>query len=527
VGSQSVADVVARTLAVSGVKYAFGHPGGEVVVLIDALRRHGIPFVLTRHETTAAFMAGGQGELTGVPGACVATLGPGATNLVSGVASAFLERAPLVALTGALAKGAAPGTTHQAIELNGLFSLITKRSIELEPESAASEVATSVQVALRRRSGPVHLSLPSDVAPKPSTGAARTSGPIEQEAAAASAEPALALLSKAARPVVVLGLDAVHDNAADSVRAFARHIGAPVVCTPKAKGLFPEDDPQFAGVLEMAGDDLIVDSLQDADLVFAVGLDVVELDKPWRLNGPVVHVSPLANEENYYPAQVELLGSIERTLQQLMSEADGRGAWANGRLETQRAELSAFLRPQGSALQPWQVVDSVRRALPISAIATTDVGIHKMLVGQLWSSYQPREFFQANGLSSMGYSIPVAAAVRLLRPNQDVVAFVGDGGLGMYLGELETLVRVGIDLLIVVLVDDSLEMIRRVQLRRDLPTDGTAIINPDFAALGRAFGIKATEVGTLDEMEAAAGDLATAPGVRLLAARVDRQGYRL
>lgn len=530
-GSTSVADIVATTLAAAGARYAFGHPGGEVVVLIDALRRQGIPFVLTRHEATAAFMAGAQGELTGIPGVCVGTLGPGATNLVTGVASALLERAPMVALTGALARGAPSGTTHQALRLNALFEPITKESCELSVEGVAADAAAAVALAAAPRPGPVHLSLPSDIAPMDAAQSAEYATGDGGEAPSDAAQPdirqAADLIRRSSRPVVIVGLDAVHANAAKAIRVLARRLGAPVATTPKAKGLYPEDDPGFAGVLEMAGDDLVIDSLKDADLVLAVGLDVVEFDKPWRLAAPVVHVSHIPNAENYYPAEIELVGSIPETLARLSDEEVDREPWAAERLAEHRAGLSDFIRMDGGALQAWQVVDAVRAAMPRSAIATSDVGIHKMLVGQIWTAYEPREFFQANGLSSMGYSIPTASAVRLLRPEQDVVAFVGDGGLGMYLGELETLVRIGIDLLVVVLVDNSLEMIRRVQLRREVPTDGTSILNPDFDALGRAFGIAATEVDNAEELARAVRELVPATGIRILAAHIDKQGYRL
>jgi acetolactate synthase-1/2/3 large subunit len=496
-----------------------------VVLLIEALRRQGIRFVLTRHEATAAFMAGGQGELTGTPGICVGTLGPGATNLVTGVASALLERAPVVALTGALSRSAPQGTTHQAVDLNALFRTVAKRSDEISPATAFDVTAASFAIAGAARQGPTHLSLPADFASQAAEPSTASSRPPD-EPVVPELRTALELIAGAARPAIVVGLDAVAAGASDAVRALAAKLRAPVATLPKSKGLFPEDHPDFAGTLEMAGDDLVVEYLRAADLILMIGVDVVEFDKPWRLSAPIVDIRGMADTEGYYPTEVDLVGPIRDIVRHLADDVPSREPWAESALEQHRADLAAHIRPTGAAVQPWQVVDALRERMPRQTIATSDVGAHKMIVGQAWATYEAREFFMANGLSSMGYSIPVAASVQLLRPDQPVVAFVGDGGFGMYLGELETLVRIGSQVLIVVLVDDSLEMIRRVQDRHQVANEGTAIGNPDYASLGKAFGIEAVEVETNPELIRAVDDLAGKPGVRIVAAHVDRTGYQ-
>jgi acetolactate synthase I/II/III large subunit len=523
----SVADAMAEAIAAAGVRVAFGHPGGEVVVLIDALRRHGVRFLLTHHENAAAFMALGHGELTGIPGVCVATLGPGATNMVTGVASALLERAPLLALTGALSTAAPPGTTHQALDLNALYSPVAKRSSEVTAENATAVISEALRVARTPRRGSVHLSLPANVA----TADAHTAAEVPRVVEAVRIDPqamarARALLQSASRPAIVIGLGAVQTAAAGSLRALAHAMNAPVATLPKAKGVFPEDDPLFAGALEMAGDDLVVEFLARADALVLVGVDPVEFDKPWRLSAPVVYVDEVPNGDAYYPADVELVGDIPAVLAALAQHAR-RSTWDDGAAARLRADTRAHIRPDLKRLQPRDVVDLVRAAMPRDAIATSDVGAHKMLVGQAWPAFEPRSFFMANGLSSMGYAIPVAAAVRLLEPTRAVAAFVGDGGLSMYLGELETLVRAKLDLLIVVFADRSLELIRRAQLRREVPVADVTFSNPDFGALGRAFGIQCAEVETSTELASAVPTLAAARGIRLLAVRIDGDDYRL
>jgi acetolactate synthase-1/2/3 large subunit len=523
----SVAEALADTIFATGVRIAFGHPGGEVVLLIDALRRRGIRFLLTHHETPAAFMALGHGDLTGIPGVCISTLGPGATNLVTGVASALLERAPVVALTGALSTAAPAGTSHQLLDLNALYAPVTKLSREVTAKNAHEAIRTAIRAAQEPRRGSVHLSIPSDVAGSTAGGPGRDPTPRNPTAAPDTAALARArsILGAASRPAIIVGLGAVQAGAAGAVRSIAHALNAPVATLPKAKGAFSEDDPLYVGALEMAGDDLVVEFLSAADALVLVGVDPVEFDKPWRLSAPVLYIDEVPNIDGYYPAEVELVGDISAVLTAL-GEGARRSGWDGRATQQQRVRVRAHIRTDGARLQPRDVVDAVRAALPRSAIATSDVGAHKMLVGQAWTSFEPRSFFMANGLSSMGYSIPVAATARLIHPDRPVVAFVGDGGLAMYLGELETLVRADLDLLIVAFADRSLELIRRAQLRREVPVDGVSFSNPDFPSLGRAFGIQSVEVASAQELGRELPRLLGGRGVKLLAAAIDGDDYR-
>jgi acetolactate synthase-1/2/3 large subunit len=201
-------------------------------------------------------------------------------------------------------------------------------------------------------------------------------------------------------------------------------------------------------------------------------------------------------------------------------------AWTRDDLSAHRRELDAVIETSGPALQTWEVVRAVRAALPPNTIAVSDVGAHKMVVGQAWEARRPLTFFMANGLSSMGYSVPLAAAATMIRPRRPVVSFVGDGGLSMYLGELETLARLKLDLLMVVFADGRLELIRRAQARRKVPYAGTSFGNPDFEALGRAFGIATYRANSVAELDSVLPRVTAATGVRLLAAEIDGDDYR-
>lgn len=528
---RTVAEMVARLAARTGTTTAFGHPGGEVVGLIDALERTGIQFILARHEAQAAFMAGGIGELTGRPGICVSTLGPGATNMMTGVASALLERAPLIALTADLAAGAPAGATHQKLPLSALYTPITKRSLPITGSTSPETIARVMSEATAPRPGPVHLSLAADVGQQPAaTGAIPGWSRPQATAAAISGElmaTARQMIADARRPAIVVGIGATGVAAGQALTALAHELGAPVAVLPKAKGIVPEDDPAFLGVLEMAGHDLVVDALAEADLVLAVGVDPVEMDKPWTFTAPVISIDRLADAGGYFTAKLELIGPPAFVVDQLRAAGYSGPRWKDGVVAERNSAISRYVRPSGEQLQPWHVVDAVRRVVPRNAITTCDVGAHKLLVGQAWKSYAPRTFFVANGLSSMGYAIPVAVAASIVFPGRQVVAFVGDGGLGMYLGELETLTRVASSVLVVVFADGSLELIRRAQQERGLAESGTRLSNPDFSGLGRMFGLTVTEVDSRAGLDAALGGLVPSRGAGMIIAHIDGADYLL
>jgi acetolactate synthase-1/2/3 large subunit len=530
-GDPLVADVIAQHLAHLGLRYVFGHPGGETAHLIEAFRRAGIPFLLTHHEATAAFMAAAYGDLTGIPGVCLATLGPGATNMVTGVANAYLDRSPIIALTAQLSLSGPKGATHQRLDLNRLYGAITKGSTLVTPDNVHSVMAEAVAVALQERPGPFHLAVPSDVA---ATKVASVALPVPIQSAnpvTPLSPPTLAkmdaLLARSSRPAIIAGIGALRSQAQNAVTELAHRWHAPVAVTPKGKGLIPEDDPLFAGVIEMAGNDIVIGFLQRSDLILAAGLDVVEMDKPWLLSAPVIHLDTVPNEEGYYPTEVELCGNVRILLKQIGERVSRRGVWTDEELIQHRANLRDYVCPSSPRLQPYQVVETFREAMGREAMATCDVGANKFLVGQVWKTYRAGTFMMSNGLSSMGYSLPTAATMKLLNPQRQVVAFVGDGGLAMYLGELETLTRLSVGLLIVVLVDNSLELIRRSQERRGYAEIGTTFTNPDFGLLARSFGLAYYHVASVDECRRAAEEVARANRPTLIAAEIDGHDYRL
>ncbi|HEX9495624.1 MAG TPA: thiamine pyrophosphate-binding protein, partial [Candidatus Limnocylindria bacterium] len=291
----SVGQTIGERLRGAGVRHVFGHPGGEVVDLIEGFRRAGLEFVLTRHETAAAFMAEVIATSTGLPQACLATLGPGATNLVTGVAHAYLDRAPVIALSGQLPVDRYEITTHQKLDLRALFAPVTKWQARVSAANAAALTDRAIRVALEPRRGPVFLEVPSDVPAQEAIGSPPDAPVV---AVSAAIDPhavarALELLRASSHPVVLAGLDAL-DAAAPLVR-FAEASGIPVVCSPKAKGLIRDDHPLCVGTIEGLGTAKLYDWLGTRDLVFMVGLDPVELDRDWTVPAPIIHIGPLPN----------------------------------------------------------------------------------------------------------------------------------------------------------------------------------------------------------------------------------------
>ncbi|MDP2871041.1 MAG: thiamine pyrophosphate-binding protein [Bacillota bacterium] len=539
-GRPTVAAAIAGRLARYGTRFVFGYPGGETLDLLEAMRREGIEFVLTRHEATASFAALATGELTGRAGVCLATLGPGATNLVSGVAAALLERAPMLAVTAQLPRSRRESTTHQRLDLNALYAPITKGSFRIDPGDALRTLEKGLRLAVSGRPGPVHLEMPSDV---PRAECADQIGldwfgGSEPDKAAPVAplellRDAAGRIAAARRPAMLLGIGA-RAAGQPAVTAFAEAAELPVVVAPKAKGLLSENHPLFGGVIEMLGKQAVVDWLREADLLVYVGFDPVELDMLWEFRTPGVLLDTVPDTDAYYRTDIEVTGDTGANLRALARDprmdtgARGQGD-GRARAAALRDEISRRL--EGSAnpglLAPREAIEAVRAAASSPrALAATDVGAHKMAAGQFWRTAWPGCFLMSNGQSSMGYGLPAAMAAKLLDRERQVVALIGDGGLGMYLGELETLARLGLGIPVVVFVDRQLSLIVLGQERRGYPRYGVDFGSPDYRSLAASLGGHGCVAGSAAQLhsEVAAGfgrDTFT-----LIAVPVDERLYR-
>jgi len=521
----SYAEAMAQVLAARGVQYAFGLPGGEIVAFIDACRRAGLRFLLTGHESSAAWMAQVVGQMTGVPGLCISTLGPGATNLVTGIANAWLDRAPVVAVTAQIPSAAIHTLTHQRLPLDKLFSAVTKGSFRADEGDAVAIVNRAMDLAAAPRPGPVHIALPSDVAVQEYVG--RTEPPsacTAPEPDFAGLDQIAARLQSAERPLVLIGLGATPADA-PAIRALIDQLQAPFLVTSKAKGIAREDHPLFAGVASgMAIDREIVETVRAADLILGIGFDPVECDKTWFADVPMVALDTASMSEGGY-GPLEAIGALHSLLAQLTAGITQPKPWPPELLDARRAAILRMPLASSAGVSPLRLIEELRSVFPRDGIAISDVGSHKLVMGQFWRCYEPGTFFMSNGLSGMGFGIPAAIAAQLVWPEKRVLAVVGDGGMLMMLHDLALIRELALPVIMVVLTDGSLSLIRVSAERRGFPPYGVDFNPPDFARIGQAFGIAGQRASSVAAAKACVETALTKRIPLLLEVPVDYREY--
>jgi acetolactate synthase I/II/III large subunit len=523
--------VIAETLRGAGVRRVFGHPGGEVLDFMQALERCGIDFVLAGHESAAAFMAGAMGRITGFPGVCLATLGPGACNLVLGVGCALLDRDPLLAFS-ARATGNRAGTNpKQHLRLNDLFVPVSKWSVGLTGARTAATVGSALSVAQAPPRGPVYLTLPSDVAvarehsdgplPTPPTPPPDHSGHLEAIGRA---------LNAARRPVGVIGISLDPGTTRDAVRSFFAETGMPYVTSPQAKGLADESAGTFLGTVGAgAGENPILDFLNRSDCLLGIGFDPVEFSQEWYLDRPLCSLAAWPAGFGSYQPMVECVGDVAGLLNELRGEYRGTPAWTAAEIEAVRRSVQAAISPASvggrMGFAPYHLIRTLRQALPEETVMVADVGAHKMLLAQVWRAPEPASLLISNGLSAMGYGVPTVLAAALLRPERPVVGVVGDGGFGMMVQELETAKRLRLNPLFVVLCDRSLAVIKMAQNARGLPHLGVDFAPVNWAKVGEGFGARACAPCSFAEVEKEIQDWVKHRELTLLAISIDETLY--
>jgi acetolactate synthase-1/2/3 large subunit len=499
----NVSEVMVQYLAAAGVRHVFGYPGDPNVEFMETARRAGMQFILGRREGTAGLMAEAYGFLTGRPGVCMSTLGPGSSNLVNAVANAKLDRVPMIAISGQIERKREQTFTHQVLDHDLLFSPVSKWATHVLPDTVAQVMRKALRIAMAERPGPVHITTHADVVGAEAKDAEVRLPPLKPAAAALqvfAAHPEAGDIPKrlraARRPALLAGIAAQRADAHGALAKLAQTAGVPVVVAPMAKGVLAEDHPYYAGTLDMACNAFMWDFLKGCDLLLTVGFDAVELIKPWQVTVPTLHIDATPNTDQIVPADAEWVGDIAAILDALAAGWQGEPKWSTGEVKRHRDALRAAYyagRVEGR-LNPTDVVDAVRAALPRETIATTDVGSHKLLVGQGWTAYAPRSVLMTNGLSSMGYSLPAAITAKLVDPGREVVCFVGDGGLAMVQGELRLAASLGLGILVIVFCDNSLNRIELKQANRKYPSWGTLIEPTDIALLAQAMGCEGVMV---------------------------------
>ncbi len=506
------AELLVRCLENEGVELIFGVPGEETLELTDALLGSSMRFIETRHEQGAAFMADVYGRLSGKAGVCLSTLGPGATNLLTGVADAYLDRAPLVAITGQASLNRRHKESHQYIDVMSMFKPVTKWNtsipkVEVIPEA----VRKAFKVAQMEKPGATHLELPEDVAEEQIGDPDRlpplhVQAPVMPEPSAAQIAKAVRTISGAQRPVILAGNGVIRARAHDAVRQFARGLHIPVLQTFMAKGIVPDSDPLSLYTIGLLARDYTSVVMEQADVVIAIGYDFVEYAPCFwnaRRDKRIVHIdaSP-AEVDAHYIVEEGLLGDLRLSLEQIATRVTPfDSSWRSVSRKTVIEGFDTELASSPSwPLRPQHLMRDLRACLKPDDLVLCDVGAHKLWMARMFPCEAPNSCIISNGFAAMGIAVPGAIAARLLYPDRRVVAVTGDGGFLINSQELETAVRLKLPLVILVWRDNGYGVIRWKQQLRFGRTSAVEFGNPDLVRYAESFGATGYRVSEPSEL---------------------------
>jgi acetolactate synthase-1/2/3 large subunit len=508
-GEMNTAELLVQCLENEGVEYVFGLPGEENLHVLEALKHSKIQFITTRHEQGAAFMADVYGRLTGKAGVCLSTLGPGATNLMTGVADANLDRAPLVAITGQVGTDRMHIESHQYLDLVAMFAPVTKWNAQIvRPSNTPEIVRKAFKIAQTEKPGAVHIDLPENIAAMPATGKPLAKdGQEKTYAAFGSVEKAAELISKAKNPLILVGNGAIRANASKMLTDFATKLNIPVANSFMGKGVIRYTHPLALWAVGLQQRDYISCGFDRADLIICVGYDLIEYSpKKWNPDGkiPLIHVSitPAEVDSSYIPA-VEVVGDISDSLHEILLRADRTSQPDPYALELRADILKDYLhysKDDAFPIKPQKIVYDVRQVMAPDDIVISDVGAHKMWMARHYHCERPNTCIISNGFAAMGIAIPGAIAAKLVHPNQKVIAVTGDGGFMMNCQELETALRVGTPFVTLIFNDGGYGLIEWKQQNQFGESAFIKFGNPDFVKLAESMGLKGYRVETCADL---------------------------
>ncbi|HEX7950428.1 MAG TPA: acetolactate synthase large subunit [Candidatus Limnocylindrales bacterium] len=514
-GPRNAASLIVDCLEMEGCRWVFSVPGEETMALLDALSgSESVRHVTTRHEQGAAFMADVHGRLTGRVAVALSTLGPGATNLLTGIADAYLDRAPMVAVTGQASSSKLHKEAHQVVDIVRMFEPVTKWNTRVERVDAIPEIVRKAfRVAMLEKPGPTHIELPENLASMALEPGAMVEPLVPghayfPEPTDEAISHAASLLASSERPIVLAGNGVLRRGASEALRALARGLHVPVAVTFMGKGAMDDRSHLSLMAVGLQARDHVMSGFDRADLVVAVGYDPVEygpaLWNPGR-NHRILHIDTQPAEvDAAYRPEVELIGDIDGTLRRLLAAVGPLGI--GGRTATERHEareilvhadlrtslledLHAYEADDGWPIKPQRAIADLRRAMGPSDIVVSDVGAHKVWIARLYQAYEPNTVIISNGFAAMGISLPGAIAAKLVHPDRKVVALCGDGGFLMNSQELETAKRIGANVTVVIWRDNGYGLIDWKQRNEFGRPFGVAFDNPDFVAYAQSFGI--------------------------------------
>ncbi len=502
-------DLFVQALEAEGVEYIFAVPGEENLDFLESLRNSSIKIILTRHEQGAGFMAATWGRLTGRPGVCMSTLGPGATNLVTAAAYAQLGGLPMMMITGQKPIKSSKQGHFQILDVVDMMQPITKYTRQIvSAEAIPTLVREAFRVAQEERPGAVHLELPEDIAAEE----AETDLIIASKVRRPTAEDksikwAVDLIERAKHPLLLIGAGANRKLTSRMLRQFIDKTGIPFFSTQMGKGVVDERDPLFMGNAALSDNDFVHRIIDHADLIINVGHDVVEKPPFFMHHGgvKVIHVnfSSAVIDQVYFP-QVEVVGDIANSIWQMKERILKQGSWDFSYFLNVRDYLEAHLAEGIDSpyfpIQPQRLVADVRRAMPSNGIICLDNGVYKIWFARNYKAHEPNTVLLDNALASMGAGLPSALGSCLVHPDCKVMAICGDGGFMMNSQELETAVRIGVDIVVLILRDDAYGMIKWKQQAMGLEDFGLDFGNPDFVTYAQSYGARGHRVDRTEDL---------------------------
>ncbi|MDY0387497.1 MAG: acetolactate synthase large subunit [Methanolobus sp.] len=523
-------DLFVKCLENEGVEYIFGVTGEETIDLTESLRKSRIKFILTRHEQSAAFMADVYGRLTHRPGVCLATLGPGATNLITGIADAQLDRAPLVAITGQSTLEKTHKESHQYIDIVTAFKQFTTWNSKVTRPDFIPEIIHKAFDIASDRPGATHIELPEDVANEETR-----KEPISKKACPhisihdeRELKKAADMIKESSMPLILAGNGIFRGDASTELRKLVEVTGLPVVTTFMGKGALPADDEHYLGSMGIKDHDHIMCGFEMADLVICIGYDYVEYSpKFWNPDSSkkIIHIHSDHPEidESYIP-DIMLIGDIRQALFSMRKQCDFKKEMPDRFSEVRsrmKAEIEDYKENLSFPMKPQKIIYDVREALERDDLLISDVGAHKLWVGRLFPAYEANTVFMSNGLASMGFALPGAIAASLVKPDKKLVAIVGDGGFLMNLQDLETAVRLGCNFVVVIFNDSKYGLIEWHEKTTFDHTIGVEFTNPDFVMLAQSFGAKGVKIERAEDLKPKLIEALNTGGVWLLDVPVD------
>ena len=523
----TVAGYIASRLADFGVRYVFGVPGGPSIPYMEAFRSAGIDFILTSHESSAAVMADVMARLTGVPGVCHSTFGPGATNISTGIGGAYLDRSPVIVLTSEMPDALIHRTVQMNIDHQQLFRSITSETFRLNPDNVCEVINDAVRICFREYPGPVHIGLPSDIADREFTGSHTQFVDAEITESDMDVARIISLLEKSRHPLLAIGLTAARFCLRKRLQDFLDKYRIPVVLTPMAKGLVNHDHPCYAGVLFHALSDYLEGIIEKTDLVIGLGYDPVEYNyESWIPDVPVVHLDTRITDMPDDHDIVQYRGMPEEWFRILGNLNAGSLVFESGVIKGIRDEMTSVFNGFLGHFGPVTVLNILRDILPADTILTFDVGSHLHLAGQYWFPDSPEKMIITNGWSSMGFGVSAAISAKIAMPGSTVVCVTGDGGFLMACGEIITARRLNLPIIFLVLSDGELNLIKLKQGWKGLYPYATGIISENLFGSDTFLGVKVYNVDTDEKLRSSIEKSLSLKELSIINAVIDPEDYK-